>query len=421
MLTDARCRSAKPAAKAQKLADAKGLHLFITPSGHKAWRWKYRFQKKEKLLTFGAYPEVTLAAARELRDAAARQLRAGKDPAAERKAQAAPPAEVVVADPFEQVARSWHARQRRRWDPRHAADVMRCFERDVFPALGSKAITDIDVPAVLEVIQAIENRGAVETGRRTRQRIEAVFASAIASGKAKNNPAAVITPAALEVLVKKRQPAFRKLEDARKLLKTSEESPAHPLTKLASRLLAITAARPGILRRAEPHEFLDLDGSAPIWHIPADKMKLTVDRKEDETFDFLIPLPTQAVAIVKAALRVVGDGPFLFPNTRHGQKPMSENAIGYMYNRLPEFRGRHVPHGWRATFSTVMNELAIERNMPGDRAVIDLMLAHVPEGVEAAYNRAAYMPRRRELAQQWADMLLEGFPAPERLLPLRRR
>jgi integrase len=132
--------------------------------------------------------------------------------------------------------------------------------------------------------------------------------------------------------------------------------------------------------------------------------------------EFLVPLSRQAVAVVKAALKLTKGGPLLFPNTRHVHRPMSENAVSSLYKRFPEIRGRHVPHGWRSTFSTIMNEIAVDLDRPEDRPIIDLMLAHKPDGVEATYNRAAYMKRRREIAQAWADMLLKGFPPAEQLL-----
>lgn len=387
----------------------------MTASGFKSWRWKYRFAGKEKRLTFGAYPEVTLAAARVKRDDAASLLREGTDPAIDRKQRKAALV-VESANTFETIARSWHETQAPRWTATHAADVLTSLENDVFPVIGKLPITSITAPMVLNIIRAIEARPAIETARRVRQRMSAVFVFAIASGipSLDQDPAAVVK-GALKPLKKGRQPAFRDLDPARELLRKVEAEPAHPVTKLASRLLALTIVRPGVLRHAAPEEFEDLDGEEPLWRIPAGKMKLLADLKEDAAFEFLVPLSTQAVDVVRVALRLAGNGPFLFPGTRHAHRPMSENAIGYMYNRT-NFRGRHVPHGWRATFSTVMNEIAEREGRPEDRPIIDLMLAHKPEGVEGIYNRAAYMPRRREIAQAWSDMLLEGFAAAEELL-----
>lgn len=221
---------------------------------------------------------------------------------------------------------------------------------------------------------------------------------------------------ALSPVPKGRQPSLGTVAQARALLLACEAAPGFALTKLASRLLALTAVRPGVIRFATWGEFEDLESKAPLWRIPAERMKLQQDRKQGDQFEFLVPLSRQAVEVISAADRVSGGGPLLFPGTRHAHRPMSENAIGYAYNRLPGYSGRHVPHGWRSTFSTIMNERALAMDRPGDRAVIDLMLAHLPSGVEGAYNRAAYLPRRRELAQEWADLLMEGMPTADTLL-----
>jgi integrase len=180
--------------------------------------------------------------------------------------------------------------------------------------------------------------------------------------------------------------------------------------------MALTAVRSGPLRHAEPAEFHGLATSSPTWRIPAAKMKLDVMQKRQEAFDFIVPLAPAAVEIVQLAMRLTTGGPYLFPNGRSPLRPMSENALSIAYRRLPAFASRHVPHGWRSTFSTVMNERAEEAGRAGDRAIIDLMLAHKPSGVEATYNRAAFMPRRRELAQAWAELLLEGLPPSSSLL-----
>jgi integrase len=167
------------------------------------------------------------------------------------------------------------------------------------------------------------------------------------------------------------------------------------VTKLALRLLALTAVRPGEIRGAAWSEFEQPDGAEPVWRIPASRMKIKRDH--------LVPLSRQAVEVLRALRPLTGRGPLAFPNARFAHRPMSENAIGYLLNRAG-YHSRHVPHGWRATFSTIMNE-----RFPHDRHIIDLMLAHAPKDkTESAYNRAAHMGRRRELAQQWADLLLLG-------------
>jgi integrase len=181
-------------------------------------------------------------------------------------------------------------------------------------------------------------------------------------------------------------------------------------------MLALTAVRPSELRGAEWAEFEDVDGKLPLWRIPSTRMKGDLDRKEEINGDHLVPLTPQALAVLRAIWPLTGGGPLVFPSNRHAHRPMSENAIGYLLNRAG-YHGQHVPHGFRAAFSTIMNEWAERNGDPHDRKVIDLMLAHVPKDkVEGAYNRAAYMPRRRELAEIWANMLTEGLPDPVALI-----
>ena len=392
MLTDAAIKAAKPADKAYKLTDGQGLHLFVTPAGGKLWRQRYVFAGKEKLLSLGPYPEVSLAKARELRDGAKATIRSGRDPSVEKKVRRALGGN--PADSFEAIARDWHARHAPTWTERHAADVLDSLEGGVFPMLGALPIREISVPMVLGVLRLIEARPAVETARRVRQRMSAVFVYAIAQGIGDNDPAAIVK-GAMAPLVKGRQPAITDLAEAREVLAKVEAIPAHPVTKLANRFLAITVVRPGEIRGAAWNEFEGLSGPDPTWRIPAERMKAKREH--------IVPLPRQAVDLLEALRLLTGRRPLVFPNARHAHRPMSENAIGYLLNRAG-YHHRHVPHGWRATFSTVMNEA-----YPSDRHVIDLMLAHAPKDkTEAAYNRAQHLVRRRELGQIWAEMLLEG-------------
>lgn len=402
-MTDTACRKAEPRDKPYKLADAQGLYLYVMPSGYKSWRWKFRVAGKEKRLVFGSYPDVKLVEARSLREDAAKQLRAGVDPSLDKRQRSAAHLARAGAT-FTTVADDWYASQERTWSKRYATIVRRSLDKDVLPKLGKVPIDAITTPMVLEVLRPIEARGAIETAHRVRQRISEIFARAIGSGIATTDPA-TIAARALGKVKKGKFPAVRTVEAARAVLRKVESEPAHPLTKIASRLLALTAVRSGVLRMAEAREFEDLDGSAPLWRIPAGKMKLVQERKEDAAFEFVVPLARQSVELIKLAIDFSGSAPLVFRSIRHPRKPISDSTVSKLY-REAGFSGVHVPHGWRSSFSTVMNELAAVENRVGDRAIIDLMLAHVPEGVEAAYNRAAYMPRRRELAQEWADMLV---------------
>ena len=421
MLTDQQCRAAKTAGNPLKLFDGHGLFLHVTKSGHKGWRWKYRFGGKEQLLVFGPYPELSLRQARDMRDDARKELREGRDPAEEFRRKARRRTLGVDSEStFKAVAERWHAQQSGIWKERHADDVKVRMEADVFPTLGAVPINEIKPAAIMEVLKVVEKRGAIETAHRLRQRISAVFRFAIASELVEVDPAAALSDG-LRPKKKGRFPALLKIEQAREFLEAYEAEPGHPTTRLASRLLALTAARPGVLHVAQLQEFEGLGGEEPIWRIPAEKMKLGLEQSEQEAFEFLIPLSRQAADVVRVAAAFSKGRDYLFPSARHSHRPITNNALNTAYRRVMVHHRKHVPHGWRSTFSTIMNERALELERPGDRAVIDLMLAHVSDGVEAIYNRAAYMPRRRLIAQEWADLLLDGVAGPETLLDLPRR
>ncbi len=407
-LTDAQIRSVK-SEKPKKMWDGDGLSLFISAAGGKLWRYRYTFGGKEKLLSLGQYPALSLSAARAARNDAKAILKSGRDPSVVKKLGRLATV-AASANTFEAIGREWYELQKPQWTERHADDVLTSLERDVFPALGSIPIDDIAAANVLALLRPIEKRGAKETARRIRQRMSAIFVYAISSGRAQNDPAAIVK-GAMAPMVKGRQPAVTDLDEARAMLRKAEAEKAHPVTKLALRLLALTVVRPGTLATTPWAEWADLDADQPIWHIPAERMKMRKQHKDDEARDFLVPLSTQAVDAIATLHVLTGRGPLAFPNSRFAHKPMSENAIGYLLNRAG-YHHKHVPHGWRATFSSVMNEL-----YPADRHVIDLMLAHVPKDkVEGAYNRARYLDRRRELAQAWADLLLKDAVDPVDLL-----
>jgi len=416
MLNDAKLRGAKPREKAYKLTDSHRLHLEVKPSGGKLWRWNYSYDGKQKSMNFGIYPMVSLLAARAKRDEAYAMLCDGHDPAVVKKLKVEANLE-ASRQTFEKVARQWHENAKSQWATIHAADIIRSLERDVFPAIGALPITQLTPPLVMGVLREVEARGSIETAKRIRQRISSVFVYAIAEGITKDDPAEKLG-AALKPLRKGRQPAITELAPLRKMIITAEEDYARPITRLALRFLALTAVRPSELRGARWDEFEELNGKEPLWRIPSMRMKGDLDRKEEVDGDHLVPLTPQAVAVLKVLWPLTGGGELLFPSNRHTHRPMSENAIGYLLNRAG-YHGHHVPHGFRAAFSTIMNEWAEREGKDHDRNVIDLMLAHVPrEKVEGAYNRAAYMPRRRELARVWADMLSEGLPEPGTLIEI---
>lgn len=428
MLTDAKCRGAKRGAKSYKLADGGGLLLHVSPSGHRSWRLKFRFAGKEKQHVLGTYPEVGLKEARDLRDADKRLLKEGKDPCAEAK-RATLARTISFGDTFELVAREWHSNTKTRWKPVHAADVIESLERDIFPDLGALPITSIDAPLILATLRQVERRGAVETAHRLRQRVSSIFVYAIAEGRADNDPAASLGTALRPKPAGRRWPAASNIEVARKVRLMLDEVEASPTVKLASRFLAITAQRPGMVHSLRWTELQDVDltGDAvcsnALWRVPAGKMKQELALREDDAFEHQVPLTGEAVDVLRQAYQFNCHSAYVFPNGRSIAKPMSENALSSMYRR-EGLRGRLVPHGWRASFSTIMNEWAAEQGLPNDRMIIDLMLAHVPAGISASelrYNRAMFMKRRRELAVIWTKFLLEGACAAASLVEGRRR
>lgn len=436
MLTVIAVRNAAPKEKDYKLSDSGGLHLFVSRTGHKSWRYKYRFAGKEKRLLLGSFPDMTLSEARDARDAARRLIKEGKDPGLVRQRQ-----KLMQSMPsgltFERFAREWHALQAPRWKAVHASDFITSLERDVFPALGAHDVGDIDEEMVLAVLDKVQKRGAVETAHRLRQRIAQVFkyARVKSKGSLTGNPAADLGLVMQVVPKSKLRPALITIMQLQELTRAVEHAGASPVTKAGSRFLALTAQRPGMVRRMrwthlEGVDWTDeaADDGEAVWKVPADEMKQEFDMREDEAYDHKVPLAPQAVDVLRAIRKLTGNSIYVFPSARSSHEPMSENAIGYLYNR-EGYKGRHCPHGWRSSFSTIENERAAA-GMKSDEAkafnrlVIDLMLAHLPAGLsesERKYNRAAFMDRRREIAIDWANLLLDGLPAAATLLDGPRR
>ena len=426
-LTAVQARNARAGEKGYKLADEKGLHLYVSSTGAKSWRMKYRFGGKEKLLTFGQFPEVSLAEARDRRDAARVTLRNDKDPAieAERERRAAIAA---IGATFQASALAWHEDERPRWSPRHAVVVMNALNRDVFPDLGKLPIGDVDGPLILKALRKIERRGSIETAKRVLGYMSAIFVRAKGEHLVAVNPTTDLINALKPTPRGSKQPALTALPDLMTLQRIVDASTSNPTTKLASRLLAMTAVRVGVLRTATWDEFegidwADVDAPAPaaLWRISAERMKLEVEHKGDEAFDHDVPLPTAAVDALRALHQMTGRGKLLFPGNLAAKEPMSDAALSTLYKRMDggRYKGRHVPHGWRSAFSTNMNEWAMEHGKEGDRLLIDLMLAHRPKGVsgsEFAYMRAKFKERRRTLAETWAAMITEGLAHPYDLI-----
>lgn len=394
-LSDTAVRNARPAEKPQKLSDERGLYLLVTPAGGKLWRFKYRFAGREKLLAFGAYPEVPLKLARERRDEARAKLARGVDPGAERSAARHT---ASGAGGFEAVAREWHKKQAARseaeggWTPSHATTVMRRLERDVFPWLGAKPVADVTAPDILACLARVEARGAIETAHRIKQICGQVMRFAAATGRAPRDP----TPELRGALAPVPDRHFATiLEPAAigALLRALDAYVGHHTTRCALRLAPLVFVRPGELRHAEWAEF-NLD--AAEWRIPAAKMKMRLPH--------IVPLSRQALAILRDVEPLTGRGRYVFPSVRGDDRPMSNGTVLAALQRLGYSGEQMTGHGFRHMASTLLNEMKDQRGWSGD--AIERQLAHVERNsVRGTYNYAEYLPQRREIMQAWADHL----------------
>lgn len=390
-LTDASIRNAKPAEKSRKMADGGGLYIEISPSGGKWWRFKYRFEGKEKRLALGVYPGVGLKDAREKHADARKLLANGIDPGAVKQAKKRQ-SKQSAANSFEAIAREFHALKSPMWTPHHATDWINTLEREAFNKFGHRPITEIEAPDVLDILRGIEARGTFEIRARVLQRVRAVFAYAIASGRSRHNPAAELTGALaprpkvkhFAALPEKELPEFlRALDEYQQRAKSS------PIVFAATRLLALTFVRTGEVRGAQWGEF-DLD--AGLWVIPAERMKA----REPHT----VPLSRQAVEVIRGLHPLTGHLPGLFPSRNRDGGIISENTVLKVIERIG-YKGRMTGHGFRSIASTYLNNLGTIRP-----DMIEAQLAHGDrDEVRAAYNRADYMEYRKAMVQFWADTL----------------
>jgi len=386
-LSDIKIKNAKPREKAYKLADEKGLLLFVTPKGAKCWRLKYRFNGKEKVLALGLYGDTTLADARNKRDEARRLLANGIDPglAKQEKKQAS---RTAAENSFEIIAREWFAKFSPQWTPKHANRIMRQFEKEIFPWMGNYAIPNITPPQILSVLRRIENRGAIETAHRAQQTCSQVFRYAVATGRAERDVSADLR-GALPPARKKHHASLVDPDAVGGLLRAINEYHGSFVTKCALRLASLLFVRPGELRHAEWNEF---SFEATEWRIPAEKMKMRVKH--------IVPLSTQAIAILRELQPLTGNGKYVFPSERTLRRPMSENTINAGLRRLGFTKEEMTGHGFRSMASTLLNEQGWNRD------AIERQLAHAERNnIRAAYNYAEYLPERKKMMQHWADYL----------------
>ena len=386
-LSDTAIKKAKPGPKPVKLSDAKGLYLLVNPTGSKLWRWKYRVLGKEKVMTLGGYPEVSLAQARDGMEAARKLLAAGNDPMANRKADKLA-SRVAAENSFETVARIWWAHWKPARSEQHAAQVMRRFEANVFPHIGARPVSDVQAPELVAMLKAIEARGVNDLAKRAHQTSSQVFRYAVAHGLAKRNPATDIKPS--DVLASRQKQNLARIEgkELPELLRHIEAYQGAAVTRLAMKLMAMTFVRTSELIGARWSEF-DLD--AGRWDIPAARMKMKTPH--------VVPLSDQAVNVLRTLHLISGHGELVFPGERDHGKPMSNNTILGALDRMG-YKGRMTGHGFRGVASTLLHEMGF------NHAHIELQLAHQErDEVSAAYNYATYLDERAKMMQHWGDYL----------------
>lgn len=383
-LTATQISNAKPESKQRKLFDGGGLHLVITPKGSKLWRLKYRFGGKEKTLSFGQYPHVKLARAREQREAAKTQIANGTDPGAERRAKKRARSD---ADTLETVAREWLAKQANKWSASSLTKHTRFLEINVFPWLGDCQLSAIEHRDLLNTLQRIEQRGAIDTAHRVKQDLGNIYRYGIATGRVKHDLTAELQ-GALTPQKTKHHPAITEPNAVGELLRAIEGYSGTHIVRYALQFVSLVFVRADALRGAE---WPEIDFEAREWRIPAARMKMGEKH--------IVPLSEQAIAVLRELETLTGKGRYVFPAEGKIDRTMSENTINTALRALG-YAGLQTCHGFRTTASTLLHEQGWNRDF------IERQLAHAePNSVRAAYNHAEHLPDRRRMMQEWADYL----------------
>ena len=373
--------------KTYRVFDERGLYVEVTLKGAKRWRFKYRFQGKERLLSVGIYPDVSLKQARMRRDELRSQIADGIDPSQRRKAEKQSRGD---QNSFETIAREWHSKFSANWSESHSSRTIIRLEQNAFPWLGNTDINTIKAPELLVVLRRVESRGALETAHRVNQICGQVFRYAIATGRAERDPAADLK-GALPPAKAKHHPSITEPIKVGGLIRAIQGFTGTIITATALKLSPLVFVRPGELRQAE---WSEIDLGKAEWRIPAEKMKMRVVH--------IVPLSKQAVSVLREIEPITGRGKYVFPSNRTITRPMSDNTINAALRRLGYTKDEMTAHGFRSMASTILNE----QGWHGD--AIERQLAHSEgNGVRAAYNYAQHLPERKKMMQAWADYLDE--------------
>ena len=397
MLTDAKCRNATcPPDKARaRFTDASGLYLEISPAGSKRWFWKTYFDGKEGRLALGSYPDVSLTAARKARDAAKLQKSEGIDPVQARKIEKLK-ALTPAGNTFKATALEWYAMKLDSWSSHYAIREKRNLEKDLFPFLGERNIGEIEAIELLATVRRVEERGALDVAHRVLTTAGQVWRYAVATGRAQRDVSADIR-GALKPHHGKHFAAITDPVKLGELIRVIRAYQGGPIVRTALQLAPMLFQRPGELRAAAWAEF-DLD--AALWTIPSVRMKRSVQGKQNGE-PHQVPLPAQAVEILRKLHPLTGHGALVFHGERSHDRPISDNTLRAALLTLGYGPDVQSVHGFRATARTMLAEI---HNI--DPLVIEAQLAHeVKDANGRAYNRTQYMKHRATMMQQWADYL----------------
>jgi integrase len=398
-LSDIQVEKIKPQLKQITLFDGGGLFLLVKPSGSKLWRFKYCFEGKEKLISLGIYPEISLADARVRRDNAQKHLAHGIDPGAVRKAQKK--AETKATETFEIIACEWHTKFAPSWKSGYAKTIMSRLERDLFPWIGKCAMNEITASKLLSALRRVEARGALDLAHRIRTIASQVFRYAVATGRADRDPTADLK-GALPQPGEQHIAAITDPKEFGSLLRAIDDYSGHFVVKYALKLAPLFFVRPGELRQAEWRE-IDLDEA--VWSIPARKMKMKQAH--------IVPLSTQAIEILTELKQLTGRRQFIFPSEKSFARPMSNNALLAALRYMGYDKDDMTPHGFRAMARTILDEVLQVRP-----DLIEHQLAHIVRGANGrAYNRKMHLVERRKMMQLWADYL-DGLKQRTKVLPI---
>lgn len=393
--------NAKAADKSYKMYDTDGLFLQVTPQGGKWWRLKYRFDGKEKLLSLGTYPDISLSQARQKREDSKKLLAIDIDPSENRK-QTKTDNRLNTENSFELVAREWWQSHMTNKADSHKEKVIRRFELYLFPWIGKKPISSITAPQVLETLRRIEKQNKVETAHRTLQTAGQVFRYAVQTGRAVRDVTADLK-GALPATTVKHMAAFTEPKDVAELLRALDAFNGTLTVQCAIKLAPLVFVRPSELRMAK---WADIDLDAGTWQYLVSKTKT----------DHIVPLSTQALAILHEIHPVSGHGQYVFQGGHSPLKPMSESAINAALKRMGYDTQKDITgHGFRAMARTILHE-----RLNIDPAIIEHQLAHkVPDTLGSAYNRTKFIEQRKIMMQSWADYLDE-LKAGAKVMPFKQ-